>query len=147
MFKKLPQLMFSLMISKGESVKTSFIRTFVIWVFKITMKGIRMSFIIILLSISVKLSVHSYWLKEIVSIVLSFVSFLLKSFSQGTCIICRFLCQKAMGRLKQISVSISYLNFFMSLSVNRLTSDISVFKDDKCLFVLQILSLSILFSE
>ena len=139
--------MFSLMISKGESVKTSFIRTFVIWVFKITVKGISMSFIIILLSISVKLSVHSYWLKEIVSIVLSFVSFLLKFFSQGTCIICQFLCQKVIGSLKQIFVSISYLTFFMSLSVNRLTSDISVFKDDKCLSILQILSLSILFSE
>ena len=29
LFKKLPQLMFSLMISKGVSVKTSFIKNFI----------------------------------------------------------------------------------------------------------------------
>ena len=38
MYKKLPQLMFSLIISKQESVKTLVIKTSVIWVFEDTLK-------------------------------------------------------------------------------------------------------------
>ena len=51
--------------------------------------------------------------------------------------------QKSSGRIR--SIFISDLNLFMTLSVNWLTSDFSVFKDNKCLSVLQILSLLISF--
>ena len=97
MFKKLPQLMFYLIISKGESAKTSFIKSFVIWVFEVTIKGVIMSFIIILFGTSVTLLVHSYWLKDIMSIVLFFVCFPLESFSQDVWTICQCLCKKAVG--------------------------------------------------
>ena len=36
--------MFSLMINKGESAKASFIKTFVIWVFDYTIKGVSISY-------------------------------------------------------------------------------------------------------